>query len=305
MRAVALIGLGEVGRVFAEELRNEGVGELQVWDTAFVDPASRASRNAADLGLAPAPSAAAAVTGAELVICAVTAANSVPATEAAAPGLAPGSFFVDVNSSSPAHKQESFAAVEAVGGRYVEVALMSPIQPRRLRSPFLPGGPYANEFLEAAAQLGIDHASVASQVVGRAAATKLCRSVVIKGMEALVTESLLAARRYGVERDVLDSFSNLFPKPDWDEFAGYLISRTIEHGQRRSEEMAEAAQTVADAGVAPTMTTSTVMRQAWAADRVDLDDPTDVIRLLDAILTTLGLNDETLRFPEPEHGRPT
>jgi 3-hydroxyisobutyrate dehydrogenase-like beta-hydroxyacid dehydrogenase len=134
---VALVGLGDVGRVFAEDLRAAGVRDLTVWDTAFADPASPASRNAADLHLAPAGSPAAAVRGADLVVSAVTAAQCVAAADA----VTDETWFFDLNSASPGHKQAAASAVEAAGGRYVEAALMSPIGPRRLRSPFLLGGP--------------------------------------------------------------------------------------------------------------------------------------------------------------------
>jgi 3-hydroxyisobutyrate dehydrogenase-like beta-hydroxyacid dehydrogenase len=260
---VALIGLGEVGRVFAGGLR--GGREIAAWDTAFADPESKASRNAEELGVPVAASAAEAVRGATLVVSAVTAMNCVPALAAAAPGLDGGAFVIDLNSSSPAHKREAASLVEAAGGRYVEVALMSPIHPRLLGSPFLLGGPHATDFADVAPAFGIAAATIASDEIGVAAATKLCRSVIVKGLEALMTESLLAARSYGVEREVLESLGNILPDADWEAVAGYFISRSIQHGGRRAEEMEEAAATVADAGVAPHMALATVERQRWAA----------------------------------------
>jgi 3-hydroxyisobutyrate dehydrogenase-like beta-hydroxyacid dehydrogenase len=89
--------------------------------------------------------------------------------------------------------------VEAAGGRYIESAIMSPINPKRAASPMLLGGPHAAEFLSVARQLGFTAATVFSDQIGGASAAKMCRSVIIKGMEALLGESLLAARRYGVE----------------------------------------------------------------------------------------------------------
>lgn len=171
---VALLGLGEVGRVFAEDLRTLGVTALRAWDTAFADPTSRASRNAVDLGLAPASSAAEAVSGATFVLSAVTAMNCVSAASSAAASIATGAWFFDLNSSSPGHKQEPAAAIEGAGGRYVEAALMSPIEPRRLTSPFLLGGPHTAEFHAAqAGSLGLDAARVGADVVGVAAAIGL------------------------------------------------------------------------------------------------------------------------------------
>lgn len=296
MSAAALIGLGEVGRVFAEDLLAAGVADVRAWDVALGTDGSRAAGNAAALsgrGVRVASSAADAVAGAALVVSAVTAANSVAAARIAVPALAPGAWFLDLNSSSPAHKVAAAAAVEETGGRYVEAALMSPIGPRRLGSPFLLGGPHAADFVAEAPRWGLTATRAASETVGRAAATKLCRSVIVKGLEALLTESLLAARQYGVEREVLDSLPNILPPGDWSRIAGYFISRSVEHGERRSEEMAEAAATVADVGVVAWMAEATVERQRWAArfrDAVAADgtasgpDGTDAVALIDALL---------------------
>lgn len=265
MSRVALIGLGEVGRVFVEDLRAHGLTDLVAWDTAFDRPDSRAAVNAAELGVVRATSAPAAASEADLVVCAVTAASSVPAAESVCGGLRAGTWFFDLNSCSPGHKTRAAELVEGAGSRYVEAALMSPIQPQRLASPFLLGGPHAAAFAAVAAEWGLSRATAYSDVVGRAAATKLCRSVIVKGLESLFTEALLSARSYGVERDVLESLSNILPPADWEQVAVYFLDRTLLHGTRRAEEMREAAATVTDAGVDPLMSEAIVLRQDWAA----------------------------------------
>ena len=283
MSTVALIGLGEVGRVFAEDLRRFGVTHVAGWDTAFALADSTASRNAAECGVRVATSAHDAVRDAELVVCAVTAAHCVAAAQSAAEGLRAGAWFVDLNSSSPAHKQAASAAVEAAGGRYVEAALMSAIGAQRLAAPFLLGGPHAEGFATEAEVWGLSNATAYSTEVGRAAATKLCRSVIVKGLESLLAESMLAARHYGVEREVLDSLPNILPPADWEQVAAYFMSRSLQHGQRRSEEMQEAAATVSDAGVTPWMSEASVLRQRWAAQFPDARDDTDLLAMVDAV----------------------
>ena len=281
---VTLIGLGEVGRVAAEDLSTRGVTALTAWDTAFADPGSRASGNAAELPVVAASSGAGAATDADVVLCAVTAANDLAAATAAAAGIRPGTWFLDLNSSSPEQKRAAAAVVNDAGGRYVEAALMAAIHPKRLAAPFLLGGPHAEAFLAGTgAVLGLVGATVYSAQVGVAAATKLCRSVVVKGMEALFTESLLAARAYGVEADVLASLSNILPEADWEQVARYFVSRSLQHGTRRSEEMVEAAATVAQAGVEPLMASATAERQAWAAGHADALAAADLVGMLDAI----------------------
>jgi 3-hydroxyisobutyrate dehydrogenase-like beta-hydroxyacid dehydrogenase len=283
MTRVTLIGLGEVGTVFAEDLAAGGHTDLVAWDIAFADPGSPAARAAAALPVATAESAGTAARGAGLVVSAVTAANCHQAAAAAAPGLDPGAWFFDLNSSSPGHKQQAARAVEQAGGRYVEAALMSPIAARRLGSPFLLGGPHAAEFAPAAATWGFSGLTVYSEEVGRAAASKLCRSVITKGLESLLTESLLAARHYGVEKEVLDSLSNILPPADWQAVATYFISRSLLHGRRRSEEMAEAAATVEEAGVEPLMSLAASERQLRAAGHADALAEPDLAAVIDHI----------------------
>jgi 3-hydroxyisobutyrate dehydrogenase-like beta-hydroxyacid dehydrogenase len=283
MTRVALIGLGEVGTVFAEDLAARGVTDLAAWDTAFTDPGSAAALAAVRLPVARAADAAAAAAGAGLVVSAVTAANCHPAAAAAAPGLDPGAWFFDLNSASPGHKQQAAGAVEQAGGRYVEAALMSPIAARRLGSPFLLGGPHAAEFAAAAGPWGMSGLTVYSREVGRAAASKLCRSVIVKGLESLLTESLLAARYYGVDKEVLDSLPNILPEADWHAVAAYFISRSLQHGQRRSEEMAEAAATVEEAGVEPLMSFAAAQRQRRAAGHAGALAEPDLAAVIDHI----------------------
>jgi 3-hydroxyisobutyrate dehydrogenase-like beta-hydroxyacid dehydrogenase len=283
MTRVTLIGLGEVGRVFAEDLAARGHADLVAWDIAFADPGSPASRAAAVLPVVTAEAASTAVSGAGLVVSAVTAANCHQAAAATAPGLGPGAWFFDLNSSSPGHKKEAARVVEQAGGRYVEAALMSPIAPRRVASPFLLGGPHSSEFASVAGAWGFSDLTVYSEEVGRAAATKLCRSVIVKGLESLLTESLLAARRYGVEKDVLDSLSNVLPPADWQAVATYFISRSLRHGQRRSEEMAEAGTCVEEAGVEPLMSLAASKRQLWAAGHADALAEPDLAAIIDHI----------------------
>ena len=221
-----------------------------------------------------------AVAGAELVISAVTADQDLVAAKSV--GALAGAVFLDLNSCSPGQKMAAAEAVEAAGGRYVEAAVMSPIGPKRIASPMLLGGPHREAFVERARPLGFTGAQAYAERIGQAAATKLCRSVMIKGVEALLTESMLTARHYGVEDVVLASLSDLLPLPDWPRTAQYMIARSLEHGARRAEEMREAAVTVADADVAPLMSQAIAQRQDWAAGyRHALSG--DLAAMLDAI----------------------
>ena len=184
------------------------------------------------------------------------------------PELATGAFFLDFNSASPSAKAEAAALVGASGARYVEGAVMTLIGGYRIRVPLLLGGAHAQELQPLLQTLGFA-SRVASDRLGVASATKLCRSVMIKGLEAMLIESMTAARHYGVEDAVLASLQETYPGLDWQEQATYAFQRVIEHGQRRGEEMNEAARTVRDAGLEPLSAAGTAARDQWIAEQGD------------------------------------
>lgn len=278
---IALIGFGEVGQTLAQDLAAKAA--LSAWDVAFADPGSLPSRALARHPVRVGRDAADAVTEAELVISAVTAEQDLTAARSVATCLPRGAFFLDLNSCSPGQKAASAEVIEQAGGRYVEAAVMSPIAAKRIASPMLLGGIHAAEFAELGGLLGFTGAQPYAGRIGMAAATKLCRSVMIKGVEALLIESMLAARRYGVEQAVLDSLNDLLPLPDWEKTAQYMISRSLEHGVRRAEEMREAARTVEEAGVAPIMSRAIADRQARAGGHRSALSP-ELAAMLDAII---------------------
>ena len=265
---IALIGYGEVGRILGEDLRAVG-HEATAFDLKLRSDAGKPMRaHAAAHRVTLAESHGDAVRSAELVVSAVTASQTVAAAEACARGLRAGSFFLDLNSASPGAKLTAAEHIARGGGRYVEGAVMTSVPPHRIKVPLLLGGPHAGALLPALDDLGFA-AKVASDQLGIASATKMCRSVMIKGLEAMVIESFSAARRYGVEGALIKSLRETFPGVDWEKQAAYFFQRVIEHGRRRGEEMREAAVTVREAGLQPWSAAATAERQTWVADLAD------------------------------------
>jgi 3-hydroxyisobutyrate dehydrogenase-like beta-hydroxyacid dehydrogenase len=265
---IALIGYGEVGRILAEDLRARGVAvsayDLKL-DSAHGQPLRE---HAAAHGVVLGAAHAQAVHGADLVVSAVTASQAVAVAEACAPALKPGVFFLDFNSASPGAKCRAAQIVDASGGRYVEGAVMTSVPPYRIQVPLLLGGPHAEALRPRLVDLGFAP-KVASATLGVASATKMCRSVMIKGLEAMVIESFSTARHYGVEEAVIASLHETFPGIDWERQGVYFFQRVIEHGRRRAEEMREAAQTVREAGLEPFSAAGTAERQAVVAEQAE------------------------------------
>jgi 3-hydroxyisobutyrate dehydrogenase-like beta-hydroxyacid dehydrogenase len=264
----ALIGYGEVGRILAEDLRAQGIA-VSAYDLKLDSPHGQPIREHASAhGVILAAAHSPAAHGVDLVISAVTASQAVAVAQAVAPGLKRGAFFLDLNSASPGAKVRAASIVSAAGGRYVEGAVMTSVPPHRIKVPLLLGGPDAAALAPKLVALGFA-AKVANAKLGVASATKMCRSVMIKGLEAMVIEAFTTARHYGVEDDVVASLRETFPGIDWERQAAYFFQRVIEHGRRRSEEVREVAVTVQEAGLAPFSAAGTAERQAWVADLAD------------------------------------
>jgi 3-hydroxyisobutyrate dehydrogenase-like beta-hydroxyacid dehydrogenase len=280
---ICLLGFGEVGQTLAADLRAQ-VDGIAAWDLKFVDPASVPVLAASRLGVTAAADARSAVANADIVISAVTAAQIGEAALSVAAHLKRDAYYFDLNSTSPAAKQGAAARIDAAGGRFVEAAIMSPIAPRRLASPLLLGGSHAESFLPLATRLGFTGAQLFSKQLGAASAAKMCRSVVVKGLEALMLESLMTARKFGVEQAVLDSLQSTPPADAWRTQGRYMIARALVHGRRRAEEMREAARTVAEAGLVPRMSGACAEWQEWASDHSAAANE-GLEQMLDTLLT--------------------
>jgi 3-hydroxyisobutyrate dehydrogenase-like beta-hydroxyacid dehydrogenase len=285
---ICLLGFGEVGQILAADLIAHGITSLVAWDLKFADPASAPRRACDSMPVRRARDAGDGALNADIIISAVTAAQDVEAAQSVAPHIDTKAFFLDLNSVSPGVKKQVAGIIEAAGAAYVEAAIMSPISPQRIAAPMLFGGPHAATFLPVAKRLGFSGAQVFSDELGRASAAKMCRSIVVKGMEALLAESLLTARHYGVEGAVLDSLQGLLRSDSPPATARYMISRSLIHGQRRAEEMREVAKTVADAGLDPWMSSASARRQDWAAEYREAASQEDLDSMLDAIRAADG-----------------
>ncbi len=267
---LCFIGVGEAGQAFASGLREAGVDTMAAWDILFPLPAGIRLREAAErIGVRIASSSADAIKGADIVISAVTAASSLDAAQTAKPSLT-GQFFLDVNSVSPGRKQ---ATAQHLGpaARYVDVAVMAPVHPARHQTPVMLAGAHAEAIEPVLTGLQM-RATIAGPQVGAAAAIKMVRSVMVKGMEALTLECFLAAARAGVEDQIIASLGKSYPGIDWPKVVEYNLERMASHGIRRAAEMEEVADTLRELGVEPHMATATVARQRQMGEAGKLGD---------------------------------
>ena len=238
------IGFGEAAQAFAN-------APARTFDVlaARRDDADRS-------GLVASAGNAEAVAGATIILSLVTADGALAAAEESARNMATGALFFDMNSVSPDTKRAAARAVEAAGGRYVDVAVMAPVRPARLAVPLLVSGRHADAGAAALAALGFTEIRVVPGDVGRASSIKMIRSIMVKGIEALTAEMMIAGDAAGVSDEVLASLGG-----DWATRAAYNLERMTTHGLRRAAEMDEVAKTLVALGVDPVMTRGTAIRQ--------------------------------------------
>ncbi len=257
---ISFIGFGEAGQAIASGLREGGIEQIAAWDILFPEAAGEKLKAAAEkYGVRAATSAADAVAETDMIISAVTAASSLEAARSVAPHLRGNPYYLDINSVSPGRKQDT-AKLLGDKARYVDVAVIAPIHPKRHQTPLLIAGPHADAVAPLLGELEMKLTVVPGET-GQAAAIKMIRSVMIKGMEALTLECFLAASRAGLLEEVTASLKNNYPTLDFTKVADYNIERMASHGERRAAEMEESSLTLRELGLEPLMVDATVKRQ--------------------------------------------
>ena len=269
IREIALIGFGEVGGIFGHDFAAAGF-VVSTFDILLNAEPSRSAMlaKAKSANVRPCDTLEDAVHGADIVISAVTASSAVDVARNTATYLRSGQIYLDLNSVSPETKREIARVLDESPATFVEAAVMAPVSPQRLKVPMLLGGADAETAAGRLRAIGMNVKPVSDRV-GVPSAIKMCRSIIIKGLEAITVESMFTARRYGAEKEVLESLAATYPDMGWTgTLPDYLISRVAEHGKRRAAEMREAAQAVADAGLEPLTALATAQRQDWLAQAI-------------------------------------
>ena len=276
---LGFLGFGEAGFHLARGLRRAGAPPLVAFDIQAQQATAAGERiraRAAETGthLVDTPRALAQATG--VILSVVTAASAREAADSMAPHLAAHHLYADMNSIAPATKGEVAAAITTGHGRFVEGSIMAPVPGADHKVPMLLNGASAPALADALSPFQM-RLEVMDGPIGAAAAVKMCRSIVIKGMEALMVECALAASEFGTADRVYDSLAESYPGMDWRRTARYMIGRVLEHGERRAHEMEEVASMLRAAGIEPLMAEATARRQhtskAVLESLMDVDVP--------------------------------
>ncbi len=287
---LAFIGFGEAAQAFVGGFGPAWAGVSQVYDikTDHDEPAIRDGKRAdyETAGVIGCATAAEALAGAPVVFSLVTADQALEVAKATAGHLPAGILYFDCNSCSPGSKRRAAELIDGNGGRYVDVAVMTPVYPRRHQTPLLVSGRHKEAALELMSALQMQAEPVEGPL-GAAAAIKMVRSIMVKGMEALYMECVLTGRQSGVEEVVLDSLDDTFPGFGFKDRAAYMLERVMTHGVRRAAEMREVALTVEEAGQLNAMSRATVEWQQMIGDLGVSADLNDYTASADAVLAKL------------------
>jgi 3-hydroxyisobutyrate dehydrogenase-like beta-hydroxyacid dehydrogenase len=263
---IGFVGFGEAGYHLARGLRGAGVTQLAAYDLHTHTPGrgERIQARAAETEVTLCATSEELAASSEILLSVVTASSAAVAAAQTAPYLQPAHFYADLNSVAPETKRAIEETISAVGARFVEAAVMAPVPPQEHRVPMLLGGLHAQEFADLLAPFGMKF-EIVSEQTGAAVAVKMCRSIIVKGLEALLFECVLGATKYGADERVFASLEASYPGLNWSRLAGYCMSRVIEHGERRARELEEVAATLRAAGIEPLMAEAIARRQDWGA----------------------------------------
>jgi 3-hydroxyisobutyrate dehydrogenase-like beta-hydroxyacid dehydrogenase len=279
------VGFGEAGSRIASGLRDAGAGEMFAYDIADNEKI-RGRAAQANVGLVG--SNAELAERSLIIFSTVTASSALVAARQNLPYLSARHTYIDCNSVSPAAKREIADVIQSGPARFIESAVMAPVpKPKGQSVPMLISGTGAGELAQSLAAFGFVMEALDAPF-GTAAAIKMCRSIVVKGLEAILFECVLGASRFGAEERVWASLQQSFPGMDWKRVADYMVNRVVVHGERRAREMDEVSATLRSIGVEPIMSEASARRQDWGAQlglasRFGPEGPTTYREVLEAL----------------------
>ncbi|CUX06888.1 putative oxidoreductase [Agrobacterium fabacearum S56] len=289
---ISTLGFGEAAYAFVSGWREtppfEDVERISTFDIKIEDPASKTVlMEACDkLRVECATDRNHAFANSDVIFSVVTADQAQEAAISVADDLEENALFFDCNSCSPATKVAVSKVLGKRGVRYVDVAVMAPVYPAKHMTPLLISGCHAQAAIPILEHLGMQ-ANIAGEEVGQASTIKMLRSVMVKGLEALTAECLLAARKAGVEERVLASLQQSQPGIEWQTRSSYNLERMMVHGKRRAAEMREVAATLSELGLPNRMAMSAMEWHDEIGALLENPGPDDLGQRADILLRNL------------------
>lgn len=263
MKTIGFLGFGEASFNIAEGLRDEHLAGIRAYDAAWEKgpPGELIRTRAAKADVVLEPTLQDLVEKVDVVICSISANMALPVAEQCAPLLRPNQFYVDINSAGPDTKV-AVDQIVSLRATFVDVAVMGTVPGNRHKVPMLASGKGAAAFADFCNRYGMKVTALDGPA-GKASASKMFRSIFMKGYVMLLLEAVIAGRQFGLEDDVLASIRASITGGDFLQNANDLIARGVIHAERREHEMDEVIATLQSLGVDDTMSRATKEKLAW------------------------------------------
>ncbi len=263
MFKLGFIGFGEAAYHISMGLKEEGLTEISAYDKYWKQmPASRLIvRRAEEAQVELLPSLEELVRSADIVASAVSADMATTLARQSKPALQQDKIYVDINAASPMTKEEVHSII-AESAQFVDCAVMGPVPNYRHKVPMLVSGDGAAAFSHKLTPYGMQ-ITLMEAPAGAASASKMFRSIFMKGFVMLVMEMLTAAHRYRIADDVLKSVEETLTSAPLLDVINGLVCRGVIHSQRREHEMAEVLATLKHMQIDYIMTKATKEKLKW------------------------------------------
>jgi len=267
MKTIGFLGFGEASFNISEGLRDEGLSGIRAFDAGWQrEPYGAVVRERAErAGVVLENSAEDLIGKVDIVVCSISANMAVPVAQQVASSLRPDQIYVDLNSAGPDTKVE-VEKIIAPHATFVDVAVMGTVPGNRHKVPMLAAGKGAQEIAEYLNGFGAKVTALEGPA-GKASASKMFRSIFMKGYVMLLLEAVVAGRKFGLEDDVLVSIRDTITGGDFLKQVNDLIARGVIHARRREHEMDEVIATLNSLDVDATMSVATKNKLAWCVSQ--------------------------------------
>ncbi|MDR3561332.1 MAG: DUF1932 domain-containing protein [Negativicutes bacterium] len=263
---IGFIGFGEAAFNIAKGLIGEGVITVSAYDKFWnIPPQSELiHKRATESGVTLAASLKELVETSDIVISAVSANIAVPLARESASYLKAGQIYVDLNSAGPDTK---VAANEIISPKalFVDVAVMGTVPGNGHKVPMLASGAGAALFVEKMKPYGMN-ITLLDGPAGKSSASKMFRSIFMKGFIVLLLETVIAGHKYGIEDDVLASIEETLTAGPFIPIVNGMLTRGVIHSERREHEMDEVIATLKSLQVDSVMSEATKAKLRWCTD---------------------------------------
>lgn len=286
---IAVIGLGEVGSRYSVGMAKRGA-KVKGYDIKFHDPKlMERFLPYGEQGVELANSPRELIEGSDIVISVTSCHEALETAEMYLPYLTGNQYYVDLNSSTPTLMHDVDRLLAGVC-KFVDGASMNSITHYGIDTPVVVSGEHAGYIAAELSKAGMK-VTVLGAEIGQASAYKVIRSIFIKNCEAALMESLCAARRHGIAREVFDSICDMIGN-DTPEVMATMIRTNVIQSKRRADEVEGVAVMQQEEGLENTMSLATVKKLNWLAtlglqEKFDHRVAQDMYEVLDAVLANM------------------